>query len=173
MKEYAIENEKKVDLKKLVALPLSREAYAQAHQSLPLACHDVFIEYQGGILLVVREDAPAQGVLWTLGGRISRGVPMLESLKQKVKEECGLDLDNIVELGAARTWFRTAPFGHGQGTDSVNWVYFARGRGNLKLDKRHKKPIIIKPADYTPAFRKSLHPYVLGFMDKAMKVVER
>ena len=168
MKEYVIENGKKVDLKKLGAPPLSREVYAQAHQFLPIACHDIFIEYRGGILLIMRDNLPAKNIYWMIGGRISRGVPLLESLKQKVKQECGLEIDNIVKLGTARTLFQTDPFGHGKGTDTVNWVYLAQGRGKIKLDTLHKKPMIVKPSDYTSAFRKSLHPYVRDFMDEAM-----
>lgn len=169
MKEYAVEEGKKVNLQKLTSPPLSRKVYAQAHQSLPIACHDVFIEYQGGILLVVRDNLPAKDIVWMIGGRIQRGVPILESLKQKVKEECGLEIDNIVELGTGRTLFKTDPFGHGKGTDTLNWVYFAQGKGKLKLDGLHKKPTIIKPKEYTSAFRQSLHLYVRDFMDMAMK----
>ena len=171
MKEYAVEDGRKVNVQKLTAPLLSREVYARTHQSLPIACHDVFIEYQGGILLIVRGNLPAKNILWVMGGRISRGIPILDSLKKKVKEECGLEIDRIVELGSARTLFKTDPFGHGKGTDTVNWVYFARGKGKLKLDSLHTKPIIVKLADYTPAFRKSLHPYVRDLMDKAMKMV--
>ncbi len=171
MKEYAFEEGKKVNLEKLAAPPLSRAVYAQAHQSLPIACHDVLIEYQGGILLVIRDNLPAKNILGMIGGRISRGVPMLDSLKQKVKKECGLEIDQVVELGTGRTLFTTDPFGHGKGTDTVNWVYFAHGSGKIKLDTLHKKPMIVKPADYTPAFRKLLHPYVRDFMDKGMGMV--
>ena len=173
MKEYAVEEGRKVNLRKLAAPPLSKEVYAQAHRSLPIACHDVFIEYQGGILLIVRDNVPAKNIWWMIGGRVSRGVPMLGSLKQKVKQECGLEINDIVELGTARTLFATDPFGHGKGTDTVNWVYFAQGRGKIKLDTLHKKPMIVKPADYTAAFRKSLHPYVRDFMDEAMGMVEK
>ncbi len=173
MKEYAVEAGKKVDLRKLVAPPLPKGAYAQAHQSLPIACHDVLIEYQGGILLIVRDNLPVKDILWMIGGRINRGIPIIESLKKKVREECGLEIDNIVELGTGRTLFNSDPFGHGQGTDTVNWVYFARGSGDIKLDALHKKPMIVKPADYTEKFRNSLHPYVRDFMDKGMKMVRK
>lgn len=171
MKEYAIENGKKVDLKKLRSSLLTREVYAKAHQSLPIACHDVVIEYQGGLLLVVRDNPPAKDILCFIGGRINRGMPILKSLKKKVKEECGLEIDNIVELGTGRTLFNTDPFGHGKGTDTINLVYFAKGKGNIKLDKLHTKPTIVKSKEYTPAFRQSLHPYVRDFMDKAMRMV--
>lgn len=172
MKEYAVEERREVNLKRLVAPPMPKEAYIQAHQYLPISCHDVLIEYQGGILLIVRDNFPVKDIYWMVGGRINRGLLILESLKKKVKEECGLEIDDIIKLGAGRTLFTTDPFGHGKGTDTVNWVYFARGKGRIKLDKLHTKPTIIKPADYTPSFRRSLHPYVRDFMDKAMKILQ-
>ena len=171
MKEYAVEEGKKVDLKKLQTGLMPDEEYPLAHQYLPIACHDVFIEYQGGILLIVRDNLPAKDILWMIGGRLQRGMPILDSLKKKVKQECGLEINNIVELGTGRTLFTTNPFGHGKGTDTLNWVYFAQGKGKLKLDTLHKKPLIVRPADYTSSFRKSLHPYVRDFMDKTMKMV--
>ncbi len=173
MKEYAFDEGKEIEMNFLRAAMMPKESYVAAHQYLPIACHDVFIEYQGGILLVVRDNLPAKDSLWMIGGRIQRGWPILESLKQKVKEECGLEIDHIVEIGTGRTLFNTDPFGHGRGTDTVNWVYFAKGRGAIKLDKLHKRPMIVTPSDYTAAFRKSLHPYVRDFMDEAMKMVEK
>lgn len=171
MKEYAVEDGEKVSLRRLQTGLMPVKEYLVAHQYLPIACHDVLIEYQGGLLLIIRNNLPAKDILWMIGGRIKRGMPILDSLKKKVKEECGLEIDNVVELGTGRTLFTTDPFGHGKGTDTVNWVYFAKGSGDLKLDTLHKKPTIIKPKDYTSAFRQSLHPYVRGFMDMAMKKV--
>ncbi|MDO8655770.1 MAG: NUDIX domain-containing protein [Nanoarchaeota archaeon] len=173
MKEYAVEEGKKVNLQKLTSPPLSRKVYAQAHQSLPIACHDVIIEYQGGLLLVVRDNFPSKGILGVIGGRISRGIPIKDSLQKKVKEECGLEINDIVELGTARTLFKTDPFGHGKGTDTINILFFARGNGKIKLDTLHKKPTIVKPADYTSKFRKSLHPYVRDLMDEGMKIIRK
>ncbi len=171
MKEYAFE-EGEIDITPLQAMPLHREAYSLAHQSLPIACHDIFIEYQGGILLIVRDNLPVKDTLWMVGGRINRGMPIVQSLQKKVKEECGLQIDSLVELGSARTLFKTDPFGHGKGTDTINLVYFARGQGKITLDHLHKQVIIVvKPADYTASFRKKLHPYVRDFMDKAMALL--
>lgn len=171
MKEYAVEAGKKVDLRKLVAPPLSKEAYAQAHRFLPIACHDVIIEYNGGLLLVVRDNHPAKNIFCVIGGRINRGMPIVESLKKKVQEECGLELENIRELGVLRTFFQTDPFGHKKGTDTFSIFFYARGKGKLKLDHLHKKPVIVTPNNYTPSFRNSLHPYVRNLMDQGMEIL--
>jgi len=171
MKEYRVENGKSVDLGKLKAKLMARKDYAIAHEGLIIACHDVFIGYEGGILLIKRHIFPAINILWPLGGRIQRGMPIEESLKQRIWDESHLRLDNVKELGVGRTFWETAPFPHGKGTDTLNVVFYARGCGELKLDKNHDEPTIVSPGDYTPRFRKGLHPYVRDYMDKAIPLV--
>ncbi len=169
MKEYAIE-EGQVDLKKLVSSNMPNEDYKNAHAALCVSCHDIFIEYKGGIILVRREDPPAKGYLWPIGGRIKKGRPTEDSLELKVKEECGLSVDNFVFLGSGRTFFATDPFGHGKGTDTINMVYFARGTGDIKLNNLHSNPTIVTPEIYKK-IKKELHPYVRDFMDKAIELL--
>lgn len=159
----------KTYLEKLQAKPMPVGAYKIAHEHLVIACHDVFIEYQKGLLLVTRDNDPVKNILWPVGGRITRGVSIEKSLHAKAKQECNLELKHITFLGCARTLFATDPFGHGHGTDTINFVYLARGQGKLKLDKLHKEPIIVRPENYTQKFRKLLHPYVRDFMDLAMQ----
>lgn len=169
MKEYLMNDGNEADLEKFRSPPLA-DYFIEAHKNLPIVCHDVFIEYKGGILLVIRDNEPAKGRKWCIGGRLQKGITTEESLKKKAKEECGLDLKDIKYLGCGRMYWNLDPFGHGKGTDCPAFAYFARGEGELKLDNLHKEPMIIKPADY-PAIRSKLHPYIQDFMDKAMKLV--
>jgi ADP-ribose pyrophosphatase YjhB (NUDIX family) len=164
MKEYTFENGE-VNWSQLEADFMPEEDYFKAHQGLILACHDVLIKYNGGFLLIVRDNLPAKGILWPLGGRILRGVPTEESLRRKVKEECNLELENIKYLGLARQIFSTAPFGHGKGTDSFALMYSADGFGELKLDGLHKNPTIVTKDKYAE-IKDELHPYVRDFMDE-------
>ena len=164
MKEYAFENGENVNWSELEAGFISKEDYVNAHQNLIIACHDVLIKYNGGILLIVRDNVPAKDILWPMGGRVLRGVPMEESLQRKVKAECNLELDKIKFLGIARTTFATDPFRHGHGTDTINLMYSATGSGELKLDHLHKDPIFVTKEMYS-SLRDTLHPYVRDFMD--------
>jgi hypothetical protein len=161
----------KIDVKKLQVPLMPLSDYRKSHENLVIACHDVFMEYDGGILLVVRDNVPAKGFLWPIGGRIEKGVPILESLKKKVKAESNLSISNIKELGSARTLFATDPFGHGKGTDTLNIAFFAKASGKVKLDGLHKDPTIVKPKDYAK-LRDSLHPYVREFMDKSIALIK-
>ncbi|MBI3623519.1 NUDIX hydrolase [Candidatus Pacearchaeota archaeon] len=164
-KEYAIENGREIDLKPLEVGFIEKEDFIRDHQQTIILCHDAFIKYNGGILLVTRDNVPAKDILWPVGGKVQRGVNVEESLRKKVKAECGLEIKNLEDIGIGRTLFHTDPFGHGKGTDSFNLVYFVEGEGELNLDRLHKSPRIIKPKDYTPSFRESLHPYVRDHMD--------
>ncbi|MEW6407295.1 MAG: NUDIX domain-containing protein [Patescibacteria group bacterium] len=172
MEEYKFENGDVVDMKQLEAPPIIRADYNKAHQGLVIPCHDVFIQCEGGILLVRRLDFPAKNILWPLGGRIERGKTIEDSLRKKIRDEAGLELGDIVEIGYARTFFKTDPFGHNRGTDTINFVFFGRGKGTLSLDESHKNPTIVLPRDYYTEYRDDLHPYVRRFMDLVIPMVK-
>ena len=171
MKEYIIENGHDIDLKKLEAKFMDKDSYITAHKGMVIACHDAFVQYENGILLVRRKDFPAKGLLWPVGGRLLRGIPTEESMRMKVEEECGLQLENMIELGYARVFLETEPFGHGAGTDSTAIVYFGRGKGKIKLNHLHEEPTIVTPEQYASKYRSTLHPYVVDYMDKAIPLV--
>lgn len=163
MKEYWVEHGP-VAPQPLQADLLPLEVYRQTHAGTVIACHDIFIHYQGGILLVRRKTYPAVDILWPIGGRVARGLSAEQSIRQKVKQECNLELSEVRVIGHARTFFATDPFGHGKGTDSLNIVLEAQGHGDLRLDNHHERPEIIRPEDYTPEFQAQVHPYVRDFM---------
>lgn len=172
MKEYFFENGHYINAKKLRIPRIPFSQYSDIHKKIVRPCHDVFIQYGGGILLVTRKVHPAKDTPWPIGGGIERGMKMEESLRKKVQEECNLKLKNIIEIGCARTLFKTDPFGHGKGTDTINFVYFATGEGKIKLNDLHTKPTVISPKKYTAKFRKSLHPYIRDFMDLVMPLIK-
>ncbi|HLD72128.1 MAG TPA: hypothetical protein VJA23_00935 [Candidatus Nanoarchaeia archaeon] len=169
--DYFEEKDQPVDLKRLNGGLMKKEDFVKAHSQLVIACHDVFIKYDGGILLIKRDNLPAKDTPWPIGGRILRGVLTEDSLRWKVMSECNLNLAKIKYLGTSRAGFTTEPFGHGKGTDCIALVYFAEGEGELKLDPLHRSPMIITPKKYTASFRKQLHPYVRDWMDVVIKLV--
>ena len=170
MKDYNFKHGE-VNVEPLKTGLMDLENYKIAHEGMIIPCHDIFIEYDGGILLVKRLNLPAKEILWPLGGRISRGVSIEDSLKEKIWEESHLNLNGLVELGHARTYWKTDPFGHGKGTDTINFVYFGKGEGSLELDSLHEKPKIISTENYQ-AIRDDLHHYVRDFMDIAITYLE-
>jgi colanic acid biosynthesis protein WcaH len=172
MKEYA-EEKGTVNKSSLITqgqMPL--EEFQKAHQYLPLVCHDIMLEYQGGILLVTRNNPPGNGFLWPIGGRVQKGKSIEESLQEKVKAESNLEIEDLVEIGHARTYFRTDPFSHGKGTDTFNFMFLGKGKGELSLDSLHSDPMIVKKKTYTKEFKREIHSYVRYFMNIALPRVK-
>ena len=172
MKDYLVDNDQEIDLDKLKSDLMPLASYKGAHEKLVISCHDVFINYKGGILLVKRDNLPVKNEFWSIGGRVKRGLLTEDSLREKVKEECGLELEEIQFLGSCRTYFATDPFGHGHGTDTLNVIYYAKGKREINLDNLHSDSIIVTPEMYTSEFKNKLHPYVRDYMDLAMKMLK-
>jgi len=167
MKNYNLDTDGIVDLTDL-KFPglLPQDVYAKAHEGLVIVCHDIFVGFDNGILLVRRNNAPAIDMLFPLGGRVLRGFTIEESLRKKVFDEANLVIFDVQELGFARTFFNSDPFGHGHGTDSINFIYFCRSESEIRLDKLHEQPTIVSLEGYSK-IRPNLHPYVSDFMDLA------
>lgn len=164
-REYLQKAGKRVNGTRLRTTFASPSDYALVHKNAVLAAHDVFIKYQGGILLLKRANAPACGEWWCVGGRIARGVSVETSLQKAAKRECNLTLCDIEYLGVARTLFQTDPFGHGGGTDTLNLVFFGEGRGTIALDATHTDFCIVRKNNYTRKFRSLLNPYLQHYLD--------
>lgn len=171
--EYAFGEGKQVDLGAGRVGFIDTADYSKAHQILPIITHDVMINYNGGILLLVRDNSPAKNLLWPVGGRLQRFVPMEKSLRECAKRECNLKVGDLEVLGLARQFFRTDPFRHGKGTDTPSILFYGRGTGEIKLDRSHNGIKIITPEEYTESFKASLHPYVRDFLDIAMEKLIR
>jgi len=161
MKEFDVENGKKVDWKELIVPWIEEGAYKQINQLTIKACHDVLIKHQGGFLLVIRNQFPAKGIYWPIGGGIKRGMPIEESLRKLVFEECSLQLESVKNLGVARTIFASDPFGHGYGVDSLNVMFFAVAKPDqtLSLNADHSNPLILTPEQFQLQ-KDKFHPYV-------------
>ena len=167
--EFNFEKEEFVNIDDLRAPLMPTEIYSEAHKGLPIVCHDIVIEHNGGALLVNRDIHPAKDIYWCIGGRVSRGMTTEDSLRAKVRKESGLELEDLAYLGAARTFFKTAPFDHGKGTDTINLMFFGRGKGELKLNYENSAQLIVRLEDYKPEFRATLHPYIQNMMDMSMR----
>lgn len=172
-KEFNWENGGEINISKLITQKLSADDYKKINSCTVISCHDVIIDYNGKCLLITRNNFPAKGELWVLGGRIEKGLSIEESLKKRVKEESNLDIYDINFLGCCRTFFKTDPFNHGNGVDSINLIFYAKARGELKLDNFHKDPILLSKNDYNSNFKEKLNPFVKYILDLGMPLIGR
>lgn len=164
------------DLARMKSGFIPEEVYKQVHQSVPIICHDALVDYNQNILLVNRLEKPAQGVLSPIGGRALRGVPLIESMLKKIKNETNLDVkpEDLTMLGMTRQfWTDFDPFNHGHGTDTFTFIFYAKGRGELRLNSTLSQPTLLSPEDYTSKFRESLHPYTQDSIDLAIPFLRR
>lgn len=168
MNEYDLEDERPVDTARLRVGRVGAEDYRIAHRTMSFVCHDIVVRLGDRYLLVERDGHPAKGVLWPLGGRLERGVPVGESLAGRVLAESGLRVSGLRFLGVARTTFGTDPLGHGAGTDTVNLMYTGDGAGEIRLDLLHSSPTLFTAAEYRDTLRPDLHPYVVEILDLAL-----
>jgi len=159
LEEYLTENKKLVNLKKLEADYIPEEDYINAHSKLPIVCHDAFLKYKGGILLLRRNSPPDKGEFSAVGGRVERGIPTRQSLIKKVYDETKLKAKNLKLIGVTRNFFDTDPFGHGKGTDTFSLVYSGNGYGEVRLNDEHSEFIRLNRNGYDSLIN-TLNPFI-------------
>lgn len=116
-------------------IPLS--LYKKIHDVIPIVCVDIVIVHEGAVLLGLRLNKPAQGTYWFPGGRVIKDETLHETALRKAKEETGLKIKIIKQLGADETIFPDGPFG--EYTHTINVVFLANCSKDriLKLDTQH------------------------------------
>jgi colanic acid biosynthesis protein WcaH len=90
---------------------IDQDLYDQILRHMPIACVDVAIVYNGCVLLVRREDAPAKGEWWVPGGRVLKGETLRETARRKAREEVGLECHVGPIIHTAETIFEDGPRG--------------------------------------------------------------
>ena len=133
--------------------------------------HDAILNYQGKALLAYRDGRPAKGVLSPLGGALKKGVSLEDSLRKKIKQESGLEINALRQLGITRVVWEDDPFNHGKGTDSFVFMFYGVGKGKLKLDDTLSRPLLLSPEEYTEEFKSTLHPYTRDFLEEVIKII--
>jgi len=129
--------------------------YKQILENVPIACVDIAIVCDGSVLLVKRNDKPAQGEWWLPGGRVHKGEKMLETAKRKALEEVGLDCFTGPLVHTAETIFPDGPYG--VSVHSINSCFLLHprhGSFHIKLDDNQSECRWV--ADIEP----SLHKYI-------------
>src|SRR5258708_906024 len=90
---------------------IAQDLYDKFLTHMPLACVDIAIVADGAVLLVKRNDPPAQGEWWVPGGRVLKGERMRESALRKAREEVGLECHIGPIIHTAETIFPDGPRG--------------------------------------------------------------
>lgn len=74
--------------------------YQQIVKVMPITCVDlVVVDDLGRVLLLKRKNEPARDEWWFPGGRVYYLETRLDAAARKLREECGLEALQLVELG--------------------------------------------------------------------------
>ena len=79
---------------------INKSLYQQIVQVMPIPCVDLIVaDDHGQVLLARRKNEPAMGQWWFLGGRVHYLETRVDAAIRKLREECGLESYQLVELG--------------------------------------------------------------------------
>ena len=117
---------------------IDHSLYTQIHKSMPIPCGDLVSRKNGQILLIKRKQHPAKDQFWFPGGRIFRNESFEEAAIRLAKNEVGLTINNLKEIGTGNLKFSSDPFNHGCGTHAVTFVYSCTTTDTPLLDDNHQ-----------------------------------
>ena len=126
------------------------EEYREILEKLAIPCVDVVIENEfGEILMIKRDNEPAKNRWWFPGGRIFKRETIKDAAIRKIREEVGLELSDVVIVGAYETIFEEGPFGIETGTHSVNVLVKGsiKSFDNLETNGDHSGAKFFKDVD--------------------------
>jgi colanic acid biosynthesis protein WcaH len=136
---------------------IDQELYDQMLRHMPIACVDVAIVYNGCVLLVRRDDAPALGQWWVPGGRVVKGETMRDTARRKAREEVGLECHVGPIIHTAETIFPDGPRGIPVHSINACFLLYPTHDSNglsVKLDTHHAE------WRWEEKVTAGLHPYV-------------
>lgn len=100
------------------------EDYKKIVEVLPILCVDIIIKNRTGeYLLIKRANEPLKDQWWVIGGRVLKGESLEQAAKRKVKEEVGLEIDDVKSIGYYEDALETNPFGLTTPLHSVSIVF--------------------------------------------------
>jgi len=112
---------------------INKQLYSKIVESLPIACVDILIKNKDNeLLLVKRQNNPAKNCWWLPGGRVKHGEKREDAAKRKAREECGLRIYKLTNLGTFEIFFKN------QNVHSITTVYSAKTirEKDVRLDKQ-------------------------------------
>jgi 8-oxo-dGTP diphosphatase len=110
----------------------------------PMLAADALILFDGGIVLIRRENPPYQGYYALPGGFVEVGETVEEAARREAKEETGLEI-TLQKLVGVYSKPDRDPRGH-----VVSICYLAQGRGDLLAGSDARSAEVFDPEDLPP-----------------------
>jgi len=136
---------------------MSKEEYSKILELTPVCCVDLIVKHENKVLLVFRENSPAKNYWFLPGGRIFKNEILTEAVLRKAKEELGIEVKILKQLGAYDAIFKESYFKNiNSGTHTIGIVFIVEPAKDFKitLDSTHSK------FKWVDKIEDSFHPYV-------------
>jgi len=119
------------------------EIYTSILEHTPIPCVDLIVMHKGKVLMLFREMEPAKHEWFFPGGRVFKGEILEDTVKRKAREELGIEIEIVGQVGVYQTIFDTAALpGVKTGTHTVNAVFLVKpvdSEPEIKIDKSSSK----------------------------------
>lgn len=132
--------------------------YQQIVQVMPISCVDLVVANDyGQTFLAKRTNEPAKGKWWFPGGRVHYLETRLDAAIRKLREECGLESDQLVELGTFDVIVEASE--NGSNSHAITTLYSARVVGDqiFTLDSQNSEAEWRLPLEW---LKVELHPFI-------------
>ena len=146
--------------------------YKKIQTVLPIACVDLVVKNsQGEFLLGKRENRPAKGQWFLIGGRIQKGETLKQAALRKAKEELGIEVVVTKMLGAGETIWNDGPLGVPVHNINVVFLVKPKKKSQISFDSQHSNITWFSAEGGSASGGKKvspkLHPYVKHFLKLA------
>ncbi len=133
--------------------------YKQIVELMPIPCVDVLIHQGDQILFIKRNQEPAKGQWWVIGGRLHKDETMEQCAVRKCLEEVGLKVEIEKMIGVHDEFFDTSI--QGPPTHTVCVAYLAKPIGDIhdyRIDSTSDGAVV------TGFIDPRLDPYVMALI---------
>jgi colanic acid biosynthesis protein WcaH len=137
---------------------IDKDLYRQIVQIIPISCIDLVVANDDGqVLLAKRTNEPAIGEWWFPGGRVHYLETRVDAAFRKLREECRLESDQLVELGTFDVIVERSD--NSGKSHSITTLYFARVGQHQKftLDSQNSEAEWRLPREW---LNLELHPFI-------------
>lgn len=146
---------------------IDNDLYQKIVQVMPIPSIDlIVVDDQGRVLLAKRTNEPERGHWWFPGGRVHFLETRLQASIRKLKEECGLEAEQIVEIGTYDVIVERSD--NAAKLHGITTLFHARV-GNTKqytLDSQNSEADWRLPDEW---LKRELHPFVSQSLHVFMK----
>lgn len=142
---------------------IPEEEWATIVSNVPIVSVDLVVLVDKGVLLGTRRNKPAKGEWFVPGGRVKKHERLREAVHRVARDELGVEVEIVNELGAYEHFYNTANVKNAEGKHYLANGFVVRVSENeFNLDDQHGEVRIFDPKNLP-----DLHPYVRAYLEDA------